>query len=58
VSRFGGESSMCRWWGFAPPDQPLPADEFGSAGRAAAIVAVMAFTWLVEAGFKGLLKLF
>jgi hypothetical protein len=30
----------------------------GPAGRAAAIVVVMALTWLVQAGFKELLKLF
>jgi hypothetical protein len=39
-------------------DHPLAADEVGPAGRAAVIVLVMAFTWLVEAGFKQLLKLF
>jgi hypothetical protein len=41
-----------------PPDQPIAADEVGPAGRAAAIVAVMAVTWLVEQGFKALLRLF
>jgi hypothetical protein len=30
----------------------------GPAGRGAAIVVVMALTWLVEAGFKELLRLF
>jgi hypothetical protein len=34
------------------------AEDLGPAGRAAAIGVVMAFTWLVEAGFKALLKLF
>jgi hypothetical protein len=41
-----------------PADHSLAATEIGPAGRAAAVVAVMAVTWLVEAGFKELLRLF
>jgi hypothetical protein len=60
VSRSSGESSVCRWWGVLPQpaDRPLAADEVGPTGRAVAVAVVIAFTWLVEAGFKQLLKLF
>ena len=40
-----------------PAYQPALADELGPLGRTAAVVLVMAFTWLVEFGFKELLDL-
>jgi hypothetical protein len=40
------------------PDHSPPADELGPIGRAAAVVVIVGFTWLVQWGFKQLINLF
>jgi hypothetical protein len=40
------------------PDQTPVAERVGPIGRAVAVAVVVGFTWLAEAAFKALLKLF
>jgi hypothetical protein len=40
------------------PDHSPPADELGPTGRAAAVVGIVGFTWLVPWGFKQLINVF
>jgi hypothetical protein len=40
------------------PEQPVATQAVGPIGRALAVAAVVGFTWLAEAAFKALLKLF
>jgi hypothetical protein len=49
---------MCRGVVAQTPEQPPVAERVGPIGRAFAVAVVVGFTWLAEAAFKALLKLF